>query len=118
MVLFEKLGALPVAGGEVEAIRRSLEQLFNTREHYGAFVEGYGLRELRLFVAEATLAEHIRELIARWEPRLGSPLVEAIGRDPERRLHFRITGRINDEERSLRMMLNPYLIEAKVTLDE
>jgi predicted component of type VI protein secretion system len=118
MVLFEKLGGLPVAGGEVEAMRRSLEQLFNTREHYGAFVEGYGLRELGLFTTDITLAEHIRELIARWEPRLGSALVKAIGRDSERRLHFRVTGRMNDEECVLRVTLNPNLFEAKVTLDQ
>ena len=118
MVLFEKLGGLPVASREIEAIRRSLEQLFNTREDYGAFVEGYGLKELSLFATEISLAEHIRELTARWEPRLGSALVEAIGRDSERRLHFRLSGHLGDELYILRVMLNPNLFEAKVSLEQ
>lgn len=117
--LLQRVGGQPVRD-ELEEIMQHLVQLFNTRRGYGSFLPDFGLSisdimwSARPMVA---LAAHVREQIARFEPRLKNAAVEAAPSEDHLCPCFWIHGRVGDSVVRLLLSMHTIYCHAEVKED-
>ena len=108
--------------GELSRVRQNLEAVLNTKEGYGYFVEGFGLgRYTEKFGTQAlmkTLEAEILQAVESYEPRLAEPHLLLRGRDSGLWLHFVLTGVLDGEPRTLRVLFHTVSGQVRVEADE
>ncbi|HEX2572920.1 MAG TPA: GPW/gp25 family protein [Polyangia bacterium] len=108
--------------GEFDRVVRNLGQVLNIRKEYGSVLPTLGLGDYEgehdhlhgTHEALAALDREILEQVVRYEPRLLSPRLVRLGRDPELWLHFHLEGEVDGLPRSLRIKLHTIFRQVEV----
>ncbi|KFA87775.1 GPW/gp25 family protein [Archangium violaceum] len=107
---------------ELAQVRQNLEAVLNTKEGYGYFVQGFGvgnyLEKLGTRQLMTTLNDELLHTVVRFEPRLREPELKLRGRDSGLWLHFVLTGELNGEPCSLRILFHTVSGRVRVEEDE
>ncbi len=106
--------------GELEQVRQNLEAVLNTKEHYGYFVEGFGLgRYTEKFGTQdlmKTLTGELLHSVMTHEPRLQDVELELRGRDSGLWLHFLLSGTRAGTPCTLRILF--HTVSGQVRVEE
>lgn len=112
----------PGGNVELEQVRQNLESVLNTKEGYGYFVEGFGLgRYTEKFGTQdlmKTLTGEMLHSVETHEPRLQDAELELRGQDSGLWLHFVLTGTMNGEPCTLRILFHTVSGQVRVEEDE
>jgi predicted component of type VI protein secretion system len=115
--LLQRIDGKPVAD-EVQCVVEHLGHLFNVKREYGSV-----LPELGLDISDAmwsarpmvSLANHVREQILKFEPRLREPQIEPDAIDDHLCPSFRIYGKIGSASVRLTLSLHTVYCSVQVT---
>jgi type VI secretion system protein len=98
------------APSTLEHVMRNVQAVLNTKEGYGYFLPGFGLRSYTDQSREGNLVELLREElqqgILQYEPRLKDVEVEPRGRDSSLWLHFDLRARLEGQRVRLRILFD------------
>jgi type VI secretion system protein len=112
----------PGGNTELAMVRQNLESVLNTKEGYGYFVEGFGLgRYTEKFGTQdlmKTLTGEMLHSVQTHEPRLRDVELELRGRDSGLWLHFVLTGTMNGEPCTLRILFHTVSGQVRVEEEE
>lgn len=96
------------APSTLEQVLRNLQAVLNTKEGYGYFLPGFGLRSYTDRPREGSPVEALREEllqgVLQYEPRLKEVEVEPRGRDSGLWLHFDLRARLEGQRVLLRIL--------------
>ncbi|MFE8598422.1 GPW/gp25 family protein [Archangium violaceum] len=110
----------PGSQSELAQVRQNLESVLNTKEGFGYFVQGFGvgnyLEKLGTRQLMTTLNDELLHAVVRFEPRLREPELKLRGRDSGLWLHFVLTGELNGEPCSLRLLF--HTVSGRVRVEE
>ena len=97
-------------GADIEGILDNLNNILNTRQGYGSFMRGYGVRDLNEYSTRDRLAiavmEEVRFSIETFEPRVELVDISIENAADPFRIAFRIECRVKDSRQSLLMEFN------------
>lgn len=101
-------GQRRAAPSTLEHVMRNVQAVLNTKEGYGYFLPGFGLRSYTDQSRGGNLVESLREEllqgIAQYEPRLKDVEVEPRGRDSGLWLHFNLRASLEGQPLRLRIL--------------
>jgi type VI secretion system protein len=108
------------APGELEQVRQNLENVLNTKEGYGYFLQGFGLgRYTEKFGTQElmkTLTDEMLHSVQYHEPRLQDTELVLRGQDSGLWLHFVLTGTLAGAPCTLRMLF--HTVSGQVRVEE
>lgn len=108
--------------GELSQVRQNLEAVLNTKEGYGYFVQGFGVgRYTEKFGTRElmkTLTDELLHSMRQFEPRLRETELELRGRDSGLWLHFVLTGMLDGEPCTLRLLFHTVSGQVRVEEEE
>ncbi len=95
---------------DIKSIVENLNNILNTKQGFGSFLEGFGIRDLSECNSREKLGtailEEVTNNIERFEPRLKIEGITITKKTDAFRIAFKIEGKIKNCNRSLQMEFN------------
>lgn len=101
-----------VSGEEqlLKSVIANLNNLLNTKQGYGSFIDDFGIRDMNEYSSYQQLAaaimEEVRINIEKYEPRLEFNSIALVGGSASFRIAFKISCKLRESQQSLFMEFN------------
>lgn len=111
MALLRKLESDKIQDDEVNSIIENINNILTTRRGYGFFLQGFGMSDHHHLNSGSDIAaiiiKELKENIENFEPRIEVTEIVNIADDGISRMSFSINCLMRDNNRSLKLFLDP-----------